>query len=318
MDDGNDQSYCKDCRLAVTVVVDHATGDTICTDCALVLEERYVDETFEWRTFSDSAGGEDRDPNHVGGRSDPFLTHAQLGTVVASAVNKRQSNATSLLRVHLDIGRESSSQENSLVVAFRAISDMAEQLHLVATIRDHAKEIFKKLDEAKLCPRGRNRDATYAACLHTACRKEGKPWTYAELATVVRDARADATKKKEIGRVAKIISEQLEEKARHAMGIGVVRAADYMGRFGSLLGMGKAEVRTAQRVAQSLDEQLDVRRNPESIAAAIIYMMAQRSGAKTSARDVSVVTNVAEVTIREACKELTKHIELLFSQELVV
>uniref|UniRef100_A0A0D9VQN1 TFIIB-type domain-containing protein n=1 Tax=Leersia perrieri TaxID=77586 RepID=A0A0D9VQN1_9ORYZ len=319
MDGGNNQSYCKDCRLAVTVAVDHATGDTICIDCGLVLEERYVDETSEWRTFSDSTGGEDRDPNRVGGRSDPFLTHAQLGTIVAYTANKRQSNATSLPRVHLDIGRESSSQENSLVVAFRAISDMAEQLNLVATIRDHAKEIFKKLEEAKLCPRGRNRDATYAACLHTACRKEGKPRTYAELATVVRHARADATKKKkEIGRVANIISEQLEEKAGHTMGIGVVRAADYMGRFGSLLGMGKAEVRTAQRAAQRLDEQLDVRRNPESIAAAIIYMMAQRSSAKTSARDVSAVTNVAEVTIREACKELTKHTELLFSQELAV
>uniref|UniRef100_A0A0D9X5A0 TFIIB-type domain-containing protein n=1 Tax=Leersia perrieri TaxID=77586 RepID=A0A0D9X5A0_9ORYZ len=315
MDGGNDQSYCKDCHLAVTVVVDHATGDTICTDCGLVLEERYVDETSEWRTFSDSTGGEDRDPNRVGGCSDPFLTHAELGTVVTSAT-KRQSSATSLPRVHLDMGRESWSHENSLVVAFRAISDMAEQLHLVATIRDHAKEIFKRLEEAKLCPRGRNRDATYAACLHTACRKEGKPRTYAELATVVRDARADATKKKkEIGRVAKIISEQLEEKAGHVMGIGVVRAADYMGRFGSLLGMGKAEVLTAQRAALRLDEQLDVRRNPESIAAAIIYMMARCSGAKTSARDVSAVTNVAEVTIKEACKELTKHAELLFSQE---
>uniref|UniRef100_A0A0D9XSQ5 TFIIB-type domain-containing protein n=1 Tax=Leersia perrieri TaxID=77586 RepID=A0A0D9XSQ5_9ORYZ len=319
MDGGNDQSYCKDCRLAVTVVVDHATGDTICTDCGLVLEERYVDETSEWRTFSDSAGGEDRDPNRLGGRSDPFLTHAQLGTVVASTAAKRQSNATSLPRVHLDIGRESSSQENSLVVAFRAITDMAEQLHLVATIRDHAKEIFKKLEEAKLCPKGRNRDATYAACLHMACRKEGKPRTYAELATVVRDdARADATKKKkEIGRVVKIISEQLGEKDGHAMGVGVVvvRAADYMVRFGSTLGMGKAEVRAAQRAAQRLDERLDVRRNPESIAAAIIYMLAQRAGAKTSARDVSAVTNVAEVTIREACKELTQHAELLFSSQ---
>uniref|UniRef100_A0A0D9VQN2 Uncharacterized protein n=1 Tax=Leersia perrieri TaxID=77586 RepID=A0A0D9VQN2_9ORYZ len=90
MEGGNDQSYCKDCRLVVTVVVDHAaTGDTICTDYGLILEERYLD------------------------------------TVIASAANKRQSNATSLPRVHLDIGRESSSQENSLVVAFRAISDMA-------------------------------------------------------------------------------------------------------------------------------------------------------------------------------------------------
>uniref|UniRef100_A0A0D9VQN3 Transcription factor TFIIB cyclin-like domain-containing protein n=1 Tax=Leersia perrieri TaxID=77586 RepID=A0A0D9VQN3_9ORYZ len=189
----------------------------------------------------------------------------------------------------------------------RLVVTVVEQLNLVATIRDHAKEIFKKLEEAKLCPRGRNRDATYVACLHMACRKEGKPRTYAELAMVVRDARADATKKKkEIGRVVTLIKKHFGEEDGHVMCVGVVRAADYMVRFGSLLGLGKAE---------RLDERLDVRRNPESIAAAIIYMLVQRAGAKTSTRDVLAVTNVAEVTIREACKERTQHAELLFSQE---
>uniref|UniRef100_A0A0E0K9Z6 TFIIB-type domain-containing protein n=1 Tax=Oryza punctata TaxID=4537 RepID=A0A0E0K9Z6_ORYPU len=306
---GNEQCYCPECHRTTVVVVDHATGDTICTECALVLEERYIDETSEWRTFSDGVSGEDRDPNRVGGCSDPFLSHAQLGTVVAPA--KRQAKATAVADTSLPHVRVDSvsGRDSSLAVAFRAISDMADRLQLVATIRDRAKELFKKMEEAKLCPRGRNRDAAYAACLRIACRNEGKPRTLKELASVMRDGQD----KKEIGKMERIIRMHLGEEASTAMDNGVVRATDYMSRFGSLLGMGKPEVREAQRAVQTLEDKLDVRRNPESIAAAIIYMVVQRAGAKTSARDVSKATGVAEATIKEACKELSQHEELLFS-----
>uniref|UniRef100_A0A0D9UZF9 Transcription factor TFIIB cyclin-like domain-containing protein n=1 Tax=Leersia perrieri TaxID=77586 RepID=A0A0D9UZF9_9ORYZ len=74
------------------------------------------------------------------------------------------------------------------------------------------------------------------------------------------------------------------------MDVGVVRAAEYMDRFGSLLKMGNAKVHTAKRAAQRLDKCLDARHTPESIAAAIIYITAQRSGTETSVRDVSMVT----------------------------
>ncbi|XP_006649548.1 transcription initiation factor IIB-2-like [Oryza brachyantha] len=310
-DDGNEEAYCSDCRATTVVVLDHATGDTICTSCGLVLEARYVDETSEWRTFSGDNGGEDRDRSRVGA-SDPFLAHA-LGTVVAPA--KQQANAagaaagTSLWHAARVDSEARSGQDNALLAGFRAISDMADRLGLVSTIRDRANELLKMLEGAKLCKRGQHRDTTYAACLNIACRNEGKPRTLKELTSVMR-AGYD---KKEIGRMSKIIRTYLGEEAGQAMEVGVVCAADYMARFGSRLGIAAAELRAAQRAAQVLDEKLDVRRNPESIAAAIIYMVAQRAGAKTSARDVSTVTGVAEATIKEATKELNEHAELLFT-----
>ncbi|WVZ87598.1 hypothetical protein U9M48_034209 [Paspalum notatum var. saurae] len=58
---------------------------------------------------------------------------------------------------------------------------------------------------------------------------------------------------------------------------------------------------------------LDVRRNPESVAVAISYMVVQRAGASKTVRDVSMATCVAEATIKEAHKELTPHAEMLFA-----
>ncbi|RCV16713.1 hypothetical protein SETIT_3G160200v2 [Setaria italica] len=305
----DDLIFCPDCHRRTEVVLDHATGDTICTECALVLDAHYVDEGSEWRNFADDGGGEDRDPSRVGGASDPFLNNAPLDTrIVFNGPQKTQADGGHALpRMRINTGPD---PEQSLVEAFRAITDMADRLGLVATIRDRAKDVYKKMDEAKACPRGKKRDQFYAACLFVACRNEGKPRTYKELATATSGG---ATAKKEVGRMTTLIKKVLGEEAGQVMDIGVVHAADYMRRFCSRLGMGNQEMRAAQEAARRLDDTLDVRRNPESIAAAISYMVVQRAGASKTVKDVSMATGVAEATIKEAHKDLTPHVELLFA-----
>ncbi|CAL4909394.1 unnamed protein product [Urochloa decumbens] len=301
--------FCPDCHRRTEVVLDHSSGDTICTECALVLDAHFVDEGSEWRNFADDGGGEDRDPSRVGGPNDPFLTNGTLDTriVYNSGGPQKAAPADALPRMRLNAGPD---PEQTLVEAFRGIADMADRLGLVATIRDRAKDVYKKMEEAKACPRGKKRDEFYAACLFVACRNEGKPRTYKELATATG---AGAAAKKEVGRMTTLIKKVLGEEAGQVMDIGVVHAADYMRRFCSRLGMGNQEMRAAQEAARRLDEALDVRRNPESIAAAISYMVVQRAGAAKTVKDVSLATGVAEATIKEAHKDLTPHIEMLFA-----
>ncbi|AQK88170.1 Transcription initiation factor IIB-2 [Zea mays] len=308
----DEPNYCPDCHRTTEVVLDHATGDTICTECALVLEAHYIDEGSEWRNFADDGGGEDRDPSRVGGSSDPFLANMPLVTQIAYAGPQKAQGegGHALPRLHVSASGGAGG-EQTLVEGFHAIADMADRLGLVATIRDRAKDVYKRLGEARACPgRGKKRDAFYAACLYVACRNEGKPRTYKELATVTSDG---AAAKKEIGKMTMLIKKVLGEEAGQVMDIGVVRPSDYMRRFCSRLGMGNREMRAAQEAARRLENGLDVRRNPESIAAAISYMVVQRTGAGKTVRDVSMATGVAEVTIKEAHKDLTPHAEKLFA-----
>uniref|UniRef100_A0ACD5T7S5 Uncharacterized protein n=1 Tax=Avena sativa TaxID=4498 RepID=A0ACD5T7S5_AVESA len=307
----DERVYCPDCRRPTEVVLDHSTGDTICTECALVLDAHFIDEGSEWRSFNDDAGGDDRDPSRVGSSGDPFLD-AKLSTVINYSKNPNTkssatgANALPRMSVPFDAG---SASDKILVEGFRGISDMADRLGLVATIRDQAKETFKKLDDAKGCPRGRNKDAVYAACLYIACRNLGMPRTYKELATVTADG---AASRKDIGKMSSLIKRLLGEEGGQVLDMGVVRASDYLRRFCSRLGLGNHEVRDAGEAVRRLEEGLDVRRNPESIAAAIIYMVVQRAGAGKSVKDVSVATGVAEGTIKEAHKDLTPHTQMLF------
>lgn len=286
------ESYCPDCKKSTEVVFDHAAGDTVCYECGLVLESHSVDETSEWRTFANETG--DNDPVRVGGPSNPLLADGGLSTVIS----KPNGGQTDFLSASL--GRwqnRGSNPDRSLLLAFRNIAAMSDRLGLVATIKDRANEIYKKIEDLKSI-RGRNQDAIYAACLYIACRQEDRPRTVKEICSV-----ANGATKKEIGRAKEYIVKQLELEMGQSMEMGTIHAGDFLRRFCSHLGMSNQAVKAAQEAVQK-SEQLDIRRSPISIAAAVIYMITQLSDDKKLLRDISLATGVAEGTIRNSYKDL--------------
>ncbi|CAN1256227.1 Transcription initiation factor IIB-2, partial [Linum perenne] len=164
-------AYCSDCKRQTEVVFDHSAGDTVCSECGLVLESHSIDETSEWRTFANESG--DNDPVRVGGPTNPLLADGGLSTVIA------KPNGASGDFLSSSLGRwqnRGSNPDRGLILAFKTIATMSDRLGLVATIKDRANEIFKRVEDQK-SSRGRNQDALLAACLYIACRQEDKPRT---------------------------------------------------------------------------------------------------------------------------------------------
>ncbi|CAI9099874.1 OLC1v1036756C2 [Oldenlandia corymbosa var. corymbosa] len=236
-------TYCSDCKRNTEVVFDHAAGDTVCSECGLVLESRSIDETSEWRTFADDSG--DHDPVRVGGPVNPLLGDAGLSTVISKAPNGSNGDFSRLQS-------RSGDPDRALVLAFKAIANMADRLSLVATIKDRASEIYKKLEDQK-CTRGRNLDALVAACIYIACRQEGKPRTVKEICTI-----ANGATKKEIGRAKEFIVKQLKVEMGDKMEMGTIHAGDYLRRFCSNLVMSNEEVKAVQETVQKSQE-FDIR-----------------------------------------------------------
>lgn len=290
-------SFCPECKRATEVVFDHSAGDTVCSECGLVLEAHSIDETSEWRTFANESG--DNDPVRVGGPSNPLLADGGLSTVIS------RPNGGSGDYLSSSLGRwqnRGSNPDRSLIQAFKAIATMSDRLGLVATIKDRANEIYKKVEDQKPL-RGRNQDAILAACLYIACRQEDKPRTVKEICSV-----ANGATKKEIGRAKEYIVKQLEVEMGQSMEMGTIHAGDFLRRFCSHLGMSNQAVKAAHEAVQK-SEELDIRRSPISIAAAIIYMITQLSEDKKLLKgaDVSLATGVAEGTIRNSYKDLYPH-----------
>ncbi|XP_052160955.1 transcription initiation factor IIB-like [Oryza glaberrima] len=344
--------YCQQCERTTSMVLDHDTGDAICTECAIVLGNGNDPRRPAVASAATKHGGADAPAD-----DDPLLQGSDVVAAAAAevacsvaptklqaegaapAAPPRMRGAVVAPKVRGGGGGAVTKAQGgvpdtnkSLAEGFDAIDNMASRLGLAGNVRDRGKDVLRKVEEAKVCARGRSRDALYAACLHTACRMEGAPRTLKELIAATPDA---AATKRDLGKFIHAIKrllgsndeeaeagqDQAGSKATNGCGGGggagaVVRASDYLLRYGSAVGMSGQEVSAAQRAASRLDESLDVRRNPQSIAAAIIYMAVQRAGGgggrSKSVREVSAATGVSESTIKDAYKDLCQHAEVLF------
>ncbi|PIN16064.1 Transcription initiation factor TFIIB [Handroanthus impetiginosus] len=280
----SEENYCTDCRRETVVVFDRASGDAVCSECGLVLESRFIDETAEWRTFADDSG--DHDPNRVGAAVNPLLSDCAPSTVVSGPV-------AGVSRV-MNNQRDPSA---AVVSAFSSIADLADRLSLVTTIKDRACEMYKRLHDQK-ANKGRKVEILAAACIFIACRQEGKSRTIKEICFALNGA-----KKKDFSRAVDFVTRTLKVEMIKSIDVASPNAGDYLIRFCYKLGMGYNEIKIVQETMQKLQE-LDIRRNPTSIAAAVIFMINKLSGSKSSLRDIANATTVAETTIRSACKDL--------------
>ncbi|KAJ7974320.1 Transcription initiation factor IIB [Quillaja saponaria] len=147
------EGYCLDCKSYTPVVLDHKAGDVICSECGLVLESQLIDETAEWRYFADESDN-NIDPNRVGS---PLLLSdgCSLVTFIANrndALNRWTKK--SILR-----------PSNSVDRAFKTIAAMSDNLGLVETIENYAKELYEKSTVDVKFRRIKNSNAVMAACL---------------------------------------------------------------------------------------------------------------------------------------------------------
>eukprot|EP00898_Chlorokybus_atmophyticus_P007033 jgi/Chlat1/7330/Chrsp59S06948 len=284
------QQMCPECKEETEIAEDHSAGDMICTQCGLVLEARAIDESSEWRTFTNESPN--NDPVRVGGPLNPLLSDGGLSTVISKTGGG--ADAANLSRW----SNRSSNPDRNLINAFKAIAGMAERLNLVTTIKDRANEIYKQIEDMKSI-RGRSQDVILAACLYTACRQEEMPRTFKGKAIAGQICSVAKASKTEVGRCYKLIVGQLNQA------MGTIRAEDYLRRFCSHLGLSHDVIRAATTVAErAKDIGIATQKSPISVAAAVIFMVAQLSDTKKAQKDVSMVTGVSEVTIRNAYKDL--------------
>ncbi|CAA6661756.1 unnamed protein product [Spirodela intermedia] len=255
--------FCQECKAFTQTVLDRSTGDTVCTECALVVDHHYVDLTSEWRVFADDTDGEDK--VRVGGASNPLL--GDEGGLAPTLISKTNGKPT-----------------------------LFSTLGLLFRIQHRAQEIYKNLKDRKSIV-GKPQTAVLAACLFVACRLEHAPRTVNEIFSV-----ANGATKKKIGQAINII----EAEMGSTLEMGTARAGDFMRRFCSHLGMSNQTVKAALEAVQN-SEELDIRRAPLSVAAAVIYMITQLSDEKKQLRDISLATGVAEGTIKKAYKDLYPH-----------
>ncbi|MAF35124.1 hypothetical protein CMO91_04735 [Candidatus Woesearchaeota archaeon] len=290
---------CPECN-SINLFSNRDKGEVICKDCGLVVEDRMVDTTQEWREFeSDGAGA----PS--GRRTGAPMTYTQydqgLGTEVgqkADLFKLSSKERNTIFRLRKWQYRISTAIERNLKLALSELKRVSSFLKLPKSVEEEAAMVYTQAVQRGLV-RGRSMESVVAGALYAACRRHEVPRTLDEL------SEASGIEKKEIGRTYRFITREL--------GISIMPSnpADYIARFASSLKLGpETQSKAVEILEEAQNAELTSGRGPTGIAAAALYVAALTRGEKKTQREVADVAGITEVTIRNRYKELLEKLKL--------
>lgn len=315
---------CKPCRMQGKItqtVHDTSTGDVICTECGLVLAERCIDESQEWRNFQDESvhfGPKVNDRMRGGdaaGQRDP-ITNQLSGTSFTGAVPGFEGMAEHQLMADQQL--RLSSSEKALKTVSEKMKAMTQSLNLSESILQRCLSYVRHLSEKnKLGPK---HDAAWCcAIVYVACREESASRTISELAHSVaspRDLNAQDFEK-----LMKKKVKQLQ--ARDMLGLELtskskndhIPAQELMGRFVSKLELSREVFKPAVHIAEQMkkrsaltDRRVDAggsQNQQAAIVATAILIVAHllELPEKPSQRDLAIVARIPESAVTVAYEE---------------
>ena len=288
---------CPECG-GINLFWNREKGEIVCNDCGLVIEDKMVDFTQEWREFDSEEGERKR-------RTGAPMTYTQydqgLGTEVgqkADLLRLGGKDRNKFFRLRKWQYRISTAIERNLKLALAELKRVSSFLKLSASVEEEAARIYTLAVQRGLV-RGRSMESVVAGSLYASCRRHEVPRTLDEL------SEASGIDKKEVGRTYRFITREL--------GIRILPSnpVDYLPRFVTALKLSaETQSKAVDILNQARDAELTSGRGPTGIAAASLYVAALMNNEKRTQREVADVAGVTEVTIRNRYKELLKELNL--------
>ncbi|MFC6962544.1 transcription initiation factor IIB [Halocatena marina] len=288
-------TVCSEC--GGKLITDDEHGETVCAECGLVAEEDEIDPGPEWRAFNSSERDE---KSRVGAPTTHMMHDRGLSTTIGwqdrdaygNSLTGRQRQKMQRLRTWNERFRTRDSKERNLKQALGEIERMASALGLPKTVRETASVIYRRALAEDLLP-GRSIEGVATAALYGAARQTGTPRSIDEVAAV---SRIDAM---EFKRTYRYIVRELNLEIEPADPVS------YVGRFASELDISEEAERRARELLESAKkDDVTSGKSPVGLAAAAVYAAPRLTNEKITQSEVSEVTDISEVTIRNRYKEL--------------
>lgn len=279
------------------LVTDEEHGETVCINCSLVVAEDEIDRGPEWRAYEP---GEKEQKSRVGAPTTRMLHDNGLSTVIdwqskdayGNSLSSRQRTKMQRLRTWDERYRTRDAKERNLRQALNEIERMGSALGLPADVRETASVIYRRALTEDLLP-GRSIEGVATGALHAAARQAGMPRSIDEASAVSR------VDEMEFVRAYRYLVREL------SLAIQPANPASYVGRFASNLGVSpEAEQRARDLLESAKGHEVMSGKNPVGLAAAAIYAASTLTNEQVTQSEVSEVTDISEVTIRNRYKDI--------------
>ncbi|WP_135851161.1 transcription initiation factor IIB [Halorussus salinus] len=290
-----EQTKCPEC--GGNLVTDDERGETVCAECGLVVDEDQIDPGPEWRAFD---AKEKDQKSRVGAPTTNTMHDKGLSTNIGwqdkdaygNSLGSRQREKMQRLRKWNERFRTRDSKERNLKQALGEIDRMASALGLPDNVRETASVIYRRALDEDLLP-GRSIEGVATSALYAAARQAGTPRSLDEISGVSR------VEKDEIARTYRYVVRELNLEIQPA------DPKSYVPRFVSDLGVSDEVERRARDLLDTATEKgIHSGKSPVGLAAAAVYAAALLSNEKVTQSEVSDVSDISEVTIRNRYHEL--------------
>ena len=293
---------CPECS-STNLIHDYDTGETVCSNCGLVLHEQMIDKGPEWRAFTQQ---EKASRSRVGGPTsysvhDKGLSTA-IGNVDRDAFGRKLPLSTRLqmwrLRKWQIRSRVHSSVDRNLAQAMAELDRLSDKLGIRGPLKENAAVTYRKALDKGLV-RGRSIAAIAAAALYVACRNSETPRSLREI------AETSLVDKKDMARCYRLLLRELDIQMPIADPMTYIsKIAERTGISGQTQGLAIQILREAkkQRAASGKD--------PMGLAAAALYIACLQNHEKKTQKDIAEAAGVTEVTVRNRYKSMSRLLNL--------
>ncbi|KAG2325591.1 hypothetical protein Bca52824_008319 [Brassica carinata] len=265
---------CSRCKTNDGVVYDYVTKKISCSDCGhSIATIEQPKDTSSHPTSVDTT----TEPNNAAASSSDEDNLKNLGFDPLAVATTQQSNASS---------------DDATIIA-----SMSARLKLLATVKKQATEISEQT-KGQIA----KRNVRFAASIYIACRQNGMALSIREICSVANGA--------EVSKVSSAVRSVL-----HKLGLPPqlmhIRAAEFAKRYSTELQMDSQAVKAAEEAAERCTDHVNSGRPPSSVAAAVVYIIAQLSHEKKLLKDMKDATGLHENTIRETYKDLYPYLSMI-------
>lgn len=296
------EKNCPECKA--TLIEDIQSGETVCSGCGLVTAEQVVN--FGPETKSATAE-EQMKHDRATGMTTYALHDLGISTEIASGtrdfsgktINHQMANQMSSLRKWHQRVRVSTSKERRLTSVLSKMSDARKSLNLSKNVLETASMVYRNLD-SRIDVKGKSTTGIAAAAIYMACKQCNVIRSMEEICRVMCAPKDVKVRAKLAGKYYRTMVMELGQSTAPVLTID-----KYISKISNITQTDVRVERLAlDLAAKTMDSSIVDGKAPNGIAAAYMYIASVLIGQNMLQRDVSNVSGITEVTIRNRCKEI--------------
>ena len=283
------------------LVCDKDLGEQICINCGEVLEQKMNDaraessyDSFMENTRTGPATSltmHNRGLSTIIGKSNHDFVGKPLGYQMKHSMNR--------MRLWDSRSQVKTTSERNLKNALYEMAKLKEKMSLSDAIIERAAYLYRKAAKARLV-RGRTIKSVVGACMYVACRDMNTTRTIIDISNHLQE------KRKLIAKSYRMLFQNLR------LTVSITDPINNIIKFANNLQLPEITKREAIKIFDILKEkELTAGKKPDAVAATMIYMACIRTNVNLSQSEISRISGISVVTIRNRFNDFRKYVKLV-------